>query len=236
MLKVTIYLGVLMKTIKTNQKGFSALEIVIVLAVVGVIAAVGWFIYSRQQDKKTNSTQTATTQTAAQTTTEKTEEPASEQKYKAKSYTSSKGAFSMDILNGWTVEEDTTYDYFFQYSVDKLTYAEAKEPTVKKTANSGVGGYVPGIKVSVNNNHEEITKGEKFTLDDGTVGYCKKTVTTSKDDPTGTMADDKGDFISKDCFFKKADQKLKASYSYYEKEPLDVESVEYAFKTITFEN
>ncbi len=225
-----------MKKIKINQKGFSAVEIVIVLAVVGVIAAVGWFIYSKQQDKKTNSTQTATTQSAAQTTTEKTEEPASEQKYKAKSYTSSKGAFSMDILNGWTVEEDTTYDYFFQYSVDKLRYNEATEPTVKKTANSGIGGYVPGIKVSVNEYNEEITDGEKFTLNDGTVGYCKQTITTSKDDPIGKMADDKGDFISKGCFFKKANQKLNASYGYYEKEPLDVKSVEYAFKTITFEN
>lgn len=222
---------------KNNQKGFSFIEIVIVLVIVGVIAGVGFFIYNKQQDKNTNTAQTSATQnTATQSTSENTEDAVNEQTYKSKSYTSSKGAFSMNILNGWTVEEDTTYDYFFQYSVDKLKYTETIEPTVNKTANSGVGGYVSGIKVSINENHEEITKGEKFTLNDGTFGYCKKTVTTSKDDPIGTMADDKGDFISKDCFFKKSNQKLNASYSYYEKEPLEVEAVEYAFKTITFEN
>ena len=161
-----------MKTIKTNKKGFSVVEIVIVLATVGIIAGVGVFIYNKQQDKGTATPQAATTQnTTTKSTTESTEEAVSEQKYKAKSYTSSKGAFSMDILNGWTVEEDTTYDYFFQFSVDKLKYPEASEPTVKKTANSGGGGYVPGIKVSINENNEEITKVEKITRNDGTVSY-----------------------------------------------------------------
>lgn len=45
------------------QKGFSAVEIVIIFAVVGLLAVVGWLMYDRQRDKKS---ETANTQVSTQ--------------------------------------------------------------------------------------------------------------------------------------------------------------------------
>lgn len=44
---------------KVNQKGFSVVEILIVIVVVGLLGAVGWLVYDRQNSKD-NSTQTTT--------------------------------------------------------------------------------------------------------------------------------------------------------------------------------
>jgi prepilin-type N-terminal cleavage/methylation domain-containing protein len=38
---------------KTNQKGFSVVEILIVLVVIGLLGTVGWLVYDRQNNKKT---------------------------------------------------------------------------------------------------------------------------------------------------------------------------------------
>ena len=58
---------------KTNQKGFSVVEILIVVVVVGLLGVVGWLIYERQQDSasKTSNAQTDTQQKEA--TTQETE-------------------------------------------------------------------------------------------------------------------------------------------------------------------
>lgn len=39
---------------KANQKGFSAVEILIVIVVVGLLGAVGWLVYDRQKSKSDN--------------------------------------------------------------------------------------------------------------------------------------------------------------------------------------
>ncbi|MEI6751380.1 MAG: prepilin-type N-terminal cleavage/methylation domain-containing protein [Candidatus Saccharibacteria bacterium] len=41
---------------KNNQKGFSVVEILIVIVVVGLLGAVGWLVYDRQNNKQTDST------------------------------------------------------------------------------------------------------------------------------------------------------------------------------------
>lgn len=48
---------------KTNQKGFSVVEILIVIVVVGLIGTVGWFVYGSQKNRTSNvSTNTQTNQ------------------------------------------------------------------------------------------------------------------------------------------------------------------------------
>lgn len=49
---------------KANQKGFSIVEILIVIVVVGLLGAVGWLVYDRQKSKTsdTSNTQTSTAQ------------------------------------------------------------------------------------------------------------------------------------------------------------------------------
>lgn len=56
---------------KANQKGFSVVEILIVVVIVGLLGAVGWLVYDRQKS------QTGTKDTTAQTTT-KSEAPKKE--------------------------------------------------------------------------------------------------------------------------------------------------------------
>lgn len=50
---------------KTNQKGFSVVEILIVIVAVGLLGAVGWLVYDRQKSK--SDTNDITTQTTEQT-------------------------------------------------------------------------------------------------------------------------------------------------------------------------
>jgi prepilin-type N-terminal cleavage/methylation domain-containing protein len=42
---------------KNNQKGFSVVEILIVIVIVGLIGVAGWFVYNRQNDKQAPATQ-----------------------------------------------------------------------------------------------------------------------------------------------------------------------------------
>ena len=44
-----------MKNVKSNQSGFSIVEVLIVLVIVGLIGVVGWFVYDRQISKSSNS-------------------------------------------------------------------------------------------------------------------------------------------------------------------------------------
>jgi len=63
---------------KTNQKGFSVVEVILVVVIVGLLGVVGWLVYDRQQDK------TADSQTTKQTATTSTSE---EKKVEFKKYT-----------------------------------------------------------------------------------------------------------------------------------------------------
>jgi prepilin-type N-terminal cleavage/methylation domain-containing protein len=51
---------------KNNQKGFSVVEILIVVVIVGLISAVGWLVYDRQQSKVDNRGAIPVTQTSQQ--------------------------------------------------------------------------------------------------------------------------------------------------------------------------
>lgn len=54
---------------KANQKGFSVVEILVVIVVVGLLGAVGWLVYDRQRDKTepvVTKTETVVTKTETQ--------------------------------------------------------------------------------------------------------------------------------------------------------------------------
>jgi prepilin-type N-terminal cleavage/methylation domain-containing protein len=56
---------------KLNQKGFSVIEITIVIAVIGVIGSVGWLVYDHQKSKNTDDN-TIVSPTQVNNTTENT--------------------------------------------------------------------------------------------------------------------------------------------------------------------
>lgn len=211
-----------------NTRGFALIEALLIFVIVGALAGVGWYVYQRQNTDDSDDSYTYGTNTPVEP--EEEEANTDEVEYLSKTFTSYGSAFSMSVLNGWTLNSDTNGNFLFQYDVAQLTYDKNKEPQVNETDKSGVGGYVPGVKVSVNEFNEEINSGEKFVLNDGTTGYCKEDTFTAADD----IAPGMGNFINKSCFFKKNNSKLSATYSYYQDEPLNAEAVEFAFKTIEF--
>lgn len=63
-----------MGKLNSNQKGFSVVEVILVIVIVGLLAVVGWFVYNRSNDKGPSSvTNTQTSATTPSNTTTKTD-------------------------------------------------------------------------------------------------------------------------------------------------------------------
>lgn len=88
---------------KSNQKGFSVVEILIVIVVVGLLGAAGWLVYDRQKSK------TDTTQTTQQTSVAKESEAKKEADPYAnwKSQCDDKAGLCFKYPSDWKVEEAT---------------------------------------------------------------------------------------------------------------------------------
>jgi len=82
---------------KLNQKGFSALELILIVAVVVLIGVVGWLIYNDQSKTKATNQQNTTNQNSTKTTTDN--DP-----YEGwKTYSDSSVALRYPV--GWTVKD-----------------------------------------------------------------------------------------------------------------------------------
>ncbi len=115
---------------KNNQKGFSVLEILIVIVVVGLIGAVGWLVYDRQQNKTDN--QSATTQ-------------GSQQMEEKKEVTPKQGTKS-NVPEGWVQYQDTTNSVSFYYPADwdKSKFHIYKTPISETVKGTNFGPYSAG--------------------------------------------------------------------------------------------
>lgn len=85
---------------KVNQKGFSVVEILIVIVVVGLLGAVGWFVYDRQSKDKAEpvATKTETKEKEASTPEKDTYEGMTK-------YTSEKYGIAFYHPKDWSTEE-----------------------------------------------------------------------------------------------------------------------------------
>jgi prepilin-type N-terminal cleavage/methylation domain-containing protein len=106
---------------KINQKGFSVVEILTVVVIVGLIGTVGWLVYDRRKDKTDNQ------QTNTQTSEQK-QETLKEELKNSNPYNFKELGISMDILNGWEVKSNPTLSEganFYSWTVQK-TGADGK--------------------------------------------------------------------------------------------------------------
>lgn len=85
---------------KTNQKGFSAFEILVVVVAVGLIGAVSLLVYSRQNNKPSK-TQTANTQTQPESTTVETKSDSETVNWKEEKNTEFGFSYKYPAENGW---------------------------------------------------------------------------------------------------------------------------------------
>lgn len=131
---------------KANQKGFSVVEILIVIVVVGLLGAVGWMVYDRQ-NSKTKNKETVTTQSNQKskndTDTKKIDTPIHEVDIKMQTaadidklpeYTpASFKAYMLDILqkNRYYHDNVDDVDTISQYQITKISQVNI------------VGGHVP---------------------------------------------------------------------------------------------
>lgn len=97
----------------TNQKGFSVVEILVTVVIIGLIGTVGWLVYDRQKDDN----QATNTQTSEQ----KQEKPKEKLK-DSKLYDFKELGISMEILNDWEVKSKPTQSEganFYSWTVQK---------------------------------------------------------------------------------------------------------------------
>lgn len=116
---------------KNNEKGFSAIEILIVLAVIALIGGISWYVWQ-------NNGNTSDEQSTSQTTESPTEDNATEDNINQEpyTYTFDELGIRMDILGGWEVTTNHTQEegISFQAEEEPINFYEW---TVKKPGADG---------------------------------------------------------------------------------------------------
>lgn len=128
---------------KNNQKGFSVVEILIVIVVVGLLGAAGWLVYDRQ-NKTNNSEQSAgNTQNGKlkeqQANSEAQPAQTVDETQNWTNFTSSKG-WQLRIPDGWELYTDTTSAGLTAYS--SLEYKAGTRAVIEKTSFGRGGPFV----------------------------------------------------------------------------------------------
>lgn len=104
-----------MKKLSRNSAGFGAIELLLIVVVVGLLGFVGWYVYS--QKNKNNNQQTAT-----QTTSQQQEETPKEETKKPAPYSFKELGISMDISTGWEVKSNHGQENganYYRWTVEK---------------------------------------------------------------------------------------------------------------------
>jgi prepilin-type N-terminal cleavage/methylation domain-containing protein len=118
---------------KANQKGFSFAEILIVLVVVGLLGAVGWFVYGRQNNKTSETTETLNSQATAPQK-EKTSEAETVKQFDATSFSLN----TNKLPKGWTVTSNTADIVIL--TLDKCFIEAIKENDAKLSSSRQTDG------------------------------------------------------------------------------------------------
>ncbi len=144
---------------KTNQKGFTAIEIVLILVIVGVLSFAGWYVYNSQ--KKTNDTLNKTAQgqgEAQKATTKATLTQPKDETANWLLFTSKQKTYSFKVPDGWKLTHQTDSDLAYATGQD-LAYKAGTKATVVETSGGRDGIY--GFSISFDDN--EVTSTRKFT-------------------------------------------------------------------------
>lgn len=162
---------------KNNQKGFTVVEILIIIVVVGLIGAAVWFIYGHQEDEKIDSQ--ANSQTSQQ------EIPKNETKPEPKDetaewlqYEPTGKEFSFKVADGWKLHKKEGSDTSF-YSTESLALRAGAKGEVLPYVRSGPGEFGCGLywdyqtydtdvmKQVYKDDVEQLKNDEKFSTTSG---------------------------------------------------------------------
>jgi prepilin-type N-terminal cleavage/methylation domain-containing protein len=119
-----------------NEKGFSVVEILIVIVVVGLIGAVAWLIYDRQGNNKKTDTYSDTIQNQQVSPTPEVQEE-SEYSLSTK-LTSLNKKFTISVPDGWIYTNDTEQDYAYATG---MNYQKGTDAIINNEYGHRGGGF-----------------------------------------------------------------------------------------------
>lgn len=122
-----------MKNLKHNQDGFSAVEIILVLIIVTLLGAIGWYVYN-QSKNKTPDSMSVSTSSAPQKTTE-TDPYAG-----WKSYTLVHEKASFKYPSDWTLKDTNTDPVMSDMDSIELKAPSGASLTISAHPAGGYGG------------------------------------------------------------------------------------------------
>ncbi len=114
--------------IKNNQKGFSAVEVLIILAVIGLIGFIGWFVYQKQNTDKENPNQQITKNQTITEIVASINEKVGQEVSTARATGAEEGNY-----NGYISYKVAGYDYFSTVETKVLANYTPKDPAEFET-------------------------------------------------------------------------------------------------------
>ncbi|HMS23996.1 MAG TPA: hypothetical protein PKB09_04285 [Candidatus Saccharibacteria bacterium] len=208
---------------KLNQSGFGTIEAVIVVVVVALIGAAGWYVVSM----KNKETDTTTEKSAA------VETPSDGCTAPAKEIHSREDTFSLCIPGGWELFSTTDPESFIvdtPFAVDGTKEAVVKEENIGGSDGSRDQFIVFVAEENYQGWTDDSAKKSTFVLNDGTEGtaYSMKHTNVSADDGLGPVEDEQ-DY---EYLFEKNGKFIHAVYTVLPGTTNEVETVESVLKTL----
>jgi prepilin-type N-terminal cleavage/methylation domain-containing protein len=159
---------------KANQKGFSVVEILIVIMVVGLIGGAGWYVWqSKNKDKNTNTSDSS--QSTSNKVDKKQEAPTSTSNLKTTNLASNKVSFSSP--SSWEVaSRDSSRAMSATVTLESLGIATLTPPEKLPTIYGGGTEYFTvGVYVYKNTKNSSAKKWFETDYEGGYAGSSDKT-------------------------------------------------------------
>lgn len=154
---------------KINQKGFSVVEVLIVIVVIGLVGAIGWTVYARQdndQDKQTPTPTSSQNEEADQAT--ETADP-----YEGwQTYTNSQLGYSFKYPDSWTV---TPINYGDKLGAIQIDSNDIETEDLPIGATDVISGSRVTLSTQASGDYATFTGLQKQLRDNGTIKPVEST-------------------------------------------------------------
>jgi hypothetical protein len=127
-----------MRILSKSQDGFSAVEVLLLLVIVGIIGGVGYFVMNSQ--KKTNTTLEDTSKSQGEVQKAEKKETKVDPTTKWLKYISQNGKYSASIPDGWELLTMKGEDNIHAWNMTNITYSEGKSAKVDVLDGGGRDG------------------------------------------------------------------------------------------------
>jgi hypothetical protein len=158
---------------KKSEKGFSAIEGLLILVIVGLVGLVGWYVWSTRKSDSPVKDTAQPEQTASQSNKTDSCGTSIKERRTWKVASSSQGSFKLCVPGGWTLTsgvDSEEFEVFPPFTIKIEAEAVIKSESIP--GRDGTGDIFQIFKADKNYQGWTADDAEKstFTLDDGTKG------------------------------------------------------------------